>query len=82
LEFELQTLNLFTLSVKFLTTTKLLYKNKNIDLILIFALIRRLNRWPAARRWTVEINRWGFVPAGAPTLKYVQVQRRRGKVRE
>jgi hypothetical protein len=32
--------------------------------------------------WTVEINGGGFVPAGAPTLKSVQVQRRRGEVRE
>jgi hypothetical protein len=40
-------------------------------------LDQKVESMASCTSWTVEINGGGFVPAGAPTLKSVQVQKKK-----
>jgi hypothetical protein len=46
-------------------------------MILDLYLDQKVESMASCTSWTVEINGGGFVPVGAPTLKSVQVQKKK-----
>jgi hypothetical protein len=59
-----------------------MFKRYNSQVTKEYYLDQKVGLMASCTSWTVEINGGGFLPACAPTLKSVQVQREEVKVLE